>query len=279
MQPASMAGLKLPVFRAGLNKVVPVCRIFRFFVLLQLVVHSSDLMAQRSSAEKIHSISLNTRYLQVKDAFNYGLVFHGLNLGVRYTYEWASDRNTVLYAPDFALGANFKKGIGIAIHFRPVDLFYGINVRGGRGKSFTAGPYLSTNYQWHAYPELQSGPMFWYSSLEAGPRVRLSIPFKGKLFQVKISNSLAGFSSRPEPSTEKTFYSTTFTDFFSNAHSNLTFGSWGRFNHTALEVEMVHAKDKRLSVAYEFEYFGYYAAPRYALLLHSVNLTWKIGKK
>jgi hypothetical protein len=253
-------------------------RLIRLIFLVYIALFSSMLMAQDRVIHKNHSLSLNIQFIQIKDEFNYGLVFSGVNLGVRYSFVKTSDRYTLSCAPDLAFGPNFKKGIGIAILFRPINLFYGFNVTKSNVKPLTIGPYLATNYQWQAYPELQSGHMFWFTSLEAGPRLLLMMPFKGKLFKITLSNSIAGWTSRPEPATETTFYSIKFSDFFRNAHSNLQFGSYNLFNHTNFEIELVNTKGKKLSVAYEFEYFGYYQEPRYQCLLNTLNLKWKIGK-
>jgi hypothetical protein len=246
--------------------------------VVSIALYSSMLLAQDVLINKNHALSLNTQFIQIKDEFNYGLVFNGLNLGVRYSFVKTSDRNILSYTPDIAFGANFKKGIGIAILFKPINLFYGFNIKQSNIKSLTIGPYIATNYQWLSFPELQSGNMFWLTSLETGPKVMLTIPFNDKLFNIKVSNSIAGWTSRPAPATETTFYSHKFTDFPRNAHSNLKFGSFGLFNHTDFEIEMVSTKEKKLSLAYEFEYFGYYHEPKYFFLIHSINLKWKIGK-
>jgi len=120
--------------------------------------------------------------------------------------------------------------------------------------------------------------MMWFSSIEIGPRIIFTTPIKSKLFRFTFSNSLAGWGSRPEPGTETYFYSLKFSDFFNNAHSNMKFGSFDLFNHTNLEIELINTNDKRLSFAYEFEYFGYYKDPRLSYMAHSINLNWRVGK-
>ena len=253
-------------------------RIIRFIFLLPVAFFSPMLPAQDTAINRDHSLSLNTQFIQIKDEFNYGLVFNGLNLSIRYSFVKTSDRYTLSYAPDLAFGANFKKGIGVAVLFLPVNLFYGMRINKSVIGPLTIGPYFTTNYQWHVYPELQSGHMFWFTSLEAGPRLMLMVPLKSKLFKVMVSNSIAGWTSRPEPATETTFYSIKPSDFCRNAHSNMKFGTYNLFNHTNFEIELVNTKGKKLSVAYEFEYIGYYRAPKFSYLLNSINLKWKIGQ-
>ena len=120
--------------------------------------------------------------------------------------------------------------------------------------------------------------MFWFTSIEIGPQLVLTLPIKSKQIKITFSNSLAGLTSRPEPSTETYYYSLKLSDFITNAHSNLKFGSYNLFNHTHIRIELMNNKGKRLSFAYEFEYFGYYQNPKLSYLNHSVNLKWKIGK-
>lgn len=243
------------------------------------VLCSSILFAQDNGTRSDRSLSLKTQFVQFKDEFNYGLVFSGLNLNLGYAYINTSEGKTFSYTPDIGFGANFNKGLGLALQFQPIDIFYGLRVNESTNKPFTIGPYFSTNYKWQMYPELQSGKMFWFTSLEAGPRFMATIPFRNKLFKVMVANSIAGWTSRPQPATETTFYFREFSDFVRNAHSDLKFGSYNLFNHTNIEIEWINAKDKKLSVAYEFEYVGYYKNPDFSYVVHALNLKWKIGKK
>ena len=141
------------------------------------------------------------------------------------------------------------------------------------------GAYLATNYNWQLYPELQSGHMFWWSSIELGPKLFYNLPIKDKLLKMSFSTSLLGWTSRPEPSNETHFYSLKFSDFVKNPHSNLTFGTSSRFNHTHIEIEMQNKAPKKFSIAYAFEYFGYYEAPEISQITHSIHLKWRVGKK
>jgi len=75
-----------------------------------------------------HTLILKTQYLSIKDEFNYGLVFQGLNLGIGYTLDKTRDKSMFSYSPDLSFGANFSKGVGLAWHFRPIDVYYGFKV-------------------------------------------------------------------------------------------------------------------------------------------------------
>lgn len=236
------------------------------------------IFAQDSTKSKAHFVSYKTQFFQIKDAFNYGLVYSGINLKGGYSFVLSSDKSTFSYNPDLSFGIMFNKGIAMAWHFKPVDLFYGWRINKKGTKTLTIGPYFLTNFNWQLYPYLQSGHMFWFTSIEFGPRIKLVLPIKTKIFNITFSNSLAGWTSRPDPGTETYFYSLKFTDFVNNAHSDLNFGSFDLFNHTNLEIEIVSVKDKRLSFAYEFEYFGYYDDPKLSYMAHSINMIWRVGK-
>jgi len=248
-----------------------------YFILL-LFLFSIVLNAQVSPTKKEHIVSFKTQFIQIKDAFNYGLVYNGLNLKGSYSFVLSSDKFTFSYNPDLAFGAMFNKGVAMAWHVKPIDLFYGWKVNKSETKPLTIGPYFATNYNWQLYPYLQSGHMFWFSALEFGPRFLFTTPIKSKVFRITLTNSLAGWTSRPEPATETYFYSLTFSDFVNNAHSNMKFGSFDLFNHTTLEIALAHAKDKKMSIGYEFEYFGYFDDPRLSYMAHSINLIWKVGR-
>jgi len=247
-----------------------------FFVIIGIL--SSNLIAQDSLKYNTHSISFKTQFFQIKDEFNYGLVFNGLNLATSYSFEKVSENRAFAYTPKLSFGANFNKGVGLAWNLVPVDVFYGYKLRQNTNKPVTIGGYFATNYNWQMYSELQSGHMFWFTSIEAGPQFSITLPYKTRFIKFTVSNSLAGFTSRPKPATETHFYALQFSDFISNAHSDLKFGSLDMFNHTNFEIELLSNKKKRLSFAYEFEYFAYFKNPDLSYLSHSVNFKWKMGK-
>jgi len=247
-------------------------------VLTTILMLSSNSIAQDSLKQTIHSATLKTQFFQIKDAFNYGLVFNGLNLVGRYSFEKTTEKTSIIYNPEFSFGANFNKGVGLDWGFIPINFFIGRNINRSKSKPLVFGGYFLTNYNWQLYPELQSGHMFWFTSLEIGPQAIFSLPIKHREIKITLSNSLAGFTSRPIPATESYFYSLTFSDFVTNAHSNLKMGSYNLFNHTNLEIELLNNTKKRFSFAYEFEYFGYYKEPKLSYLTHSLNFKWKIGK-
>lgn len=246
-------------------------------LIIVSLLSAPQMWAQDLKPLQSHNLSFSTQFFQVKDEFNYGLVYNGVNLVIGYGFNKTTSKNEFSYTPELGFGPDFKKGIGLFWSFKPIDVFYGYKINKSSEKRFVLGAYFSTNYQWQLYPYLQSGHFFWFSSLELGPKMSGHFPYKGKLFHFKLSNSVVGWNSRPVPSTETYFYSFKFSDFYNNAHKNLTFGSYNLFNHTQIGIGLKRPT-KRMNIGYEFEYYGYYKNPTLSYMNHSIVLKWNLGK-
>lgn len=248
-------------------------------VLIITFLFASNIQSQvkDSVPVKNNEIVLKNQFFQIKDNFNYGLVHTGLTLKMAYQHEVEIQNNFLSYRPELGFGANYRKGIGLIWQLKPIDFFYGNKITNNYGH-FICGLYGTTNYNWQLYPELQSGHMFWNTSFEVGPQIIVKKRIKNKLLNIRFSNSLIGWISRPEPSTEEYYYALAISDFISNAHSNLKFGSLNMFNHTNIEVKMNNENKKKLSFSFELDYWGYYPKPKLSMLSYSFNLNWKIRK-
>jgi len=244
----------------------------RIIIGLLAILFSFDGLAQHNSsnASKVHMVSFKTQFIQIKDAFNYDLVFSGPNLVAAYSFSKNTNKDLIRFSPEIAFGGVFNKGAGFAWRFKPIDLYYGRKLS---SKPFTIGAYLATDYQWQQYSELQGGRLFWFSTIEVGPKIEYVLPYQSGLLNFSFSNSLAGFSSRPEPSTESYYYDFSFSEFISVANQNLSFGS---FNRAQFEMTLEPNSWKRLSIAYSFEYFTYTQETRLSFISHSLNFNWKI---
>ena len=250
----------------------------RTFAILGILCYCMTLSSQDTGKKTEHTVSFKPQYIQIKDEFNYGLVNRGLNLVGEYTLVSYIDKNIFSYQAELGFGVNYNQGVGMIWSLKPFDLYYGFSLNSNPAIQITLGPYLAGYYKWQLYPELQSGHMFWISSYETGPRMELSLPVKNRILHISLSTSLVSLNSRPEYTSEQYYYSLTFSDFVSNPHTNMTLGSWNLFNHTDLRLELIQA-DKDFSIAYEFEYMGYFEAPAFSYIAHSINLNWKIGNK
>ena len=250
----------------------------RFFTILGMLCYCLTVPAQDSQKLTEHEVSFKSQYIQIKDEFNYGLVNRGLNLVGEYTLVSHMDNNKFMYQAELAFGANYNQGVGMIWSLKPFDLNYSFSLNENADLPISLGPYLAGYYKWQLYPELQSGHMFWISSYELGPQIELSLPVKKRVLHVTLSTSLLSLNSRPEYTTEQYYYSLTFSDFVSNPHSDMTFGSWNLFNHTDLRLELI-SPDKGFSMAYEFEFMGYFDEPTFRYMAHSINLNWILGYK
>lgn len=250
----------------------------KIILLLLIIIFEIKLQANDTNHINKHFIHLKLQHSQTKDTFTYGLVFKGVNFVIGYSLIKQSEQQTVIYSPDMTLGINTNKGVGVLFHLKPIDLFYGLKLNDSRISPVFLGPYVTTHYRWNLYPEIQSGQMYWFTSIELGPKIVLQHPWKKILWKITLANSLGGWCSRPFPSTEKYFFSLKFSDFIHNAHTHFKLGSFNLFNHTVMEILALNLLSKRISVAYEFEYLGYFQPPELEYLSHSLNVRWKIGK-
>jgi hypothetical protein len=246
-------------------------------VLLIIILLNADaLFAQDTGREIYHAITFKSRFIQLKDEFNYGLVHNGLYLGGEYSMNSETDKAAFIYKAGFDFGASYKKGLGMIWSFSPFDLYYGLSLNRDPEMKIKLGPYTAGYYKWQLYPELQSGKLFWISSYEVGPRLLISLPYKNKIFSASVSGSIVSLNSRPKVKTEEYFYSLKLGDFIRNPHSNMTVGLQNVFNHVDVILELKD-RDKRRSICYEFEYISYASAPAFKYITHCINLKWRIG--
>ena len=249
-----------------------------YIITVMLLLNAGGIFAQETDKKIHHLITFKPSFIQIKDEFNYGLVHNGLDLAGEYSLSLSGERYSFEYKATLSFGANYKQGLGLALSFKPFDLFYGFKMNDNPSIQLTLGPYTAGYYMWQLYPELQSGKMFWLSSYEVGPRFRIPLPLKGRILHLSVSSSLASLNSRPEMTTEEYYYSLTFADFVRNPHSNMTLVSIKDFNHTQLLMELADS-DKKFSMGYEFNYMGYLNAPAFKYMAHSIIFKWKIGTK
>ena len=247
----------------------------RILIGLFTILYSTNLYSQNNSsgASTTHRVSFNTQFIQIKDEFNYGLVYSGPNLVVGYSYSRTTDSHILEYSPETGFGGVFNKGAGFAWRFIPIDVFYGRNLT---TQGIKIGGYAVADYQWQQYSELQGGQLFWFSSIEFGPQIQYDLPYKSGVLNIDFSNSLAGFTSRPEPSTETYYYEFSFSEFISVANQNLSFGSINLFNRTKISVSVQPNSWKHFTMGYHFEYFGYFKEPTLRFISHSINLNWNL---
>ncbi|MFO7889873.1 MAG: hypothetical protein R6V04_05995 [bacterium] len=253
-------------------------RHIKIILSLIMIILTTSVKAQDIDINNKQFIHLKLQHSQTKDTFTYGLVFKGVNFVIGYSLIKKTEQRIFFCSPDLTLGINSNKGVGLSFQFTPIDLGYGFQLNDSKISPVFLGPSVATHYRWNLYPEIQSGQMYWFTSIELGSTLIVQHPWKKMLWKVTLTNSLAGWCSRNPPCTEKYFFSLKFSDFIHNAHSHFKFGSFNLFNHTVLDILALNLLSKRISLGYEFEYLGYFQSPKLQYLTHSLNLRWKIGK-
>jgi hypothetical protein len=251
-------------------------RLLKTFSLLLFICGFGCAQDGFQNTAKSHNIALQTYFFQTKDVFNYGLVYDGGGIMGSYEYVQTGEHGEFRFSTGFGGGAAYNKGIAAAIFFNPVAIYYGLDVWSNAASKLQMGGYSAVQYGWEFYPFLQSGQMFWHTTMDAGIRLQYTLSNKMGLMRLCFANSLFGFTSRPDPGTEKYFNSRSFSAFVSNAHSNLTLGTFTSFNHSVLEIALQPASKPGITVAYRFEYYGFYKDPRLHLLFHGIHLQWEL---
>ena len=247
------------------------------FIFILIFGRVCCVSAQESSSPPDHGRTLTVQagFSQLKDAFNYGLVYNGGEIHTMWSCWNRRDRSVFSYQGGFGLGMNGQVGPGLIVSIKPVNLSWVTSIGSGQ---WTLGGYMMTDYRWQLYPLLQSGHMFWMTTMEVGPKASVALPIGKRQLLISLAVSLAGVTSRPRPSTETYFYSLAFSDVIRNAHQRLTFGMSDRFNHTLLALTLVPLTSRRMTAHYLFEYLGYYPEPAFHYLRHAISLSWRLGK-
>jgi hypothetical protein len=237
--------------------------IFMGFFLLAGFARSQETKMQT------HTVSLN--YLSIKDHVNYGLVFRGPGLGYAYSAQWENPNRMLAYEGRFCVSTPIRRGIiALAVHFVPVRFDY--LFKAGPGKKLSFGPYFIAEYNYEAYPDLQSIYSFWFTNFSLGAALKYSFNLDKNLFDISFHTTVLGFTSRNPIYDDPYFGNQSFAYAIKFMHQDLTFGSWGRYNQSEFEIRWQPDSGSRLAYAYSFQYYGYYDDPRLTMLNHTLKL-------
>ena len=254
------------------------------FVLLCVgcaLLSSGGSFAQQTSPQKSKNWIIRTSYFQVKDQHNFGLVFDGATINFGYRSKREYKQSTLVYEGWLGVGPGFSKGMTM-IHsqFKPVDLFYGFDIANSETSKLILGPYFSANYHYQFYPETHGGTTLWFTQLDFGIKLLTQKQVGANVIEFQLANSLFGFASRPPEELDPYYYSLKFTDFISNAHSNMKFGSFDLMNHTQLTLAYIITGGKRKkSFGYQFNYMSYKPEPNYKYSEHTLFYNFWIKNK
>ena len=176
--------------------------------------------------------------------------------------------------------------MGVNLHLKPLDLAGGWPLVDDDDISLYLGAYVAMNYYLQVFSEMDDGRMFWFTFVDAGPRLILDKNTNNRpKFRFQVATSLGGLASRPEGPENSAdqepdhtaYHELTAMDIISNIHSNLQPGSFNLLNHTDIELEWRHVNKMGLSVAYRMEYFGYFQAARLDYLVNSICIRLVLG--
>jgi len=223
--------------------------------------------------KQTHSVIIS--FLQLKDDFNLGMVFNGIQLEYRYGIAWKIGESELVYQPKLAFGAGFNRGMtGFQVGIAPVNVSWVAPFFNEGGHTLKAGANFAMDYAYQMYPDLHGGHLFWMSEIGLSPRLEYSYRWDKKHVGVYLQNSLLGFVSHTQKN-DPYFYSFKAGDFFLRPHENMKFGSFNNYDHTRLSVEFTPNTGKIHSFLYEFDYMGSYYETKFERLNHS--LMWRMS--
>jgi len=250
-----------------------------FLLFISLFAIPNDISAQkRRRSYSSSSIYLEPQFFLLRDENIFGYSFNGPNFALGYNQLKQSNYGFSRYEAAIAAGAAFGgETMGVNLHFKPLDLGGGWPLVDNDDISLYLGAYVAMNYYLQIFTALEDGHVFWFTFIDAGPRLILDKNGKKQKFRFQMANSVIGLASRPD-GLEDTYYNDLHAfDIISNIHSNLQAGTFNLLNHTDLEVEWHHVNKMGTSIAYRLEYFGYFSGARLDYLVNSISIRLVVG--
>ena len=230
-----------------------------------------------SQVKQSHSIVIG--FLQLKEHFEIGLVFNGIELEYRYGLLWNVNNNEIQYQPKLGIGVGFNRGMtAIQIKIAPVNLTWTRPFYKNNGHTIKGGVNFVTDYSYQYYPSLHDAHLFWESEIGFSPVFNYNYQWDSRQIGVNFKNSLFGFTSHTQ-GYDPTYYSTDnvndIKNYFIKPHENMKFGSFNNYNHTNISFEFVPNIEKIHSLLYEFDYFASYYGMRFDRINH--NFIWRMS--
>ncbi len=220
-----------------------------------------------------HALSVWAGNISVKEGFNYGLVFNGPQLNLRYALHWTAGRFDFSYNPELAVGVPLSRGMAaVNLQITPVELAFQAAVFQTDRHRLQVGGDVAARYRYQAYPDLQNAHLFWFGEIGLSLRLRYTYRWHGGSLCLRWSNSLLGFVSHTSVNPPY-FYSLKLADFVVQPHRHLQFGSFNRYDRTAVQIEYAPAALARHSFGIGLAYTGYCGEVRYQTL--NTYLSWR----
>jgi hypothetical protein len=237
-----------------------------------LVFLSAVIVWPQGTVNRRHILNLN--YIQLREEMNYGLVFRGPGIGYTYHTGLPHGRNLLEYEAMFGLTyMQTRKVPAATLHIVPVKLGYLYS--GSDEKGLAAGPFILADYSYYFYPDLQSGHSFWLTHFSVGGMLRYGLNINRQLFSISLNTILFGFTSRQPGYHDPYFWDLSAGDIVKYFHRDLTFGTWGDYHSSELEVRWQPSGNARFQVAYEMEVTRYFRAPELSVVNQSLKIIVK----
>jgi hypothetical protein len=242
-------------------------------LFLSLMMLPAFLPTVMAFPEKMQINIFQVDFIQVHEDLNNGLVFRGFQLNYDHTWIREYEKNLVQFDTKIGLGLMFSHAIpALGGNLVPLRVEY---FRKLKNEKILLGFRVSPEYNYQLYPDLQAGFDYWFTTISAGPSVRYHFTILQCPFTTDLTTSLAGFVSRPPAYRDPYFYDLGFTYAIEHLHSGFQFGSFGLFNRTGFSLEYTPLNNKRVTIAYALEYFGFYKEPGITMLNHGFRLIFK----
>jgi len=224
----------------------------------------------RSQETNIQTHTIYLNFLQIKEEMNYGLVFKGPGLGDAYTDSYQNKKRIFTYEGRFNISVPMTREI-LAMSFNVVPLKLDYLFRTGAEGKVCVGPYLITEYNYQAYPDLQSGYSFWLTHYSLGAAVTGWFPIKKSRIDLSLHTTLLGITSRQTEIEDPYFFDQSFGYAMQYVHQDFQFGSWDRYNETEFEVKWTPKETSRLAFAYSFEILYYSQFPTLTMINNTIK--------
>lgn len=240
-------------------------RIYLLGLLLMLFI------CARSQNMRSHEHTVALNVLQIKESLNYGLVFRGPGLGYAYSAQWLNDKRIMEYQGRISFNIPVTKRI-IAASLNVVPARFDYLFKTGPEGHFSAGLYAILEYNYEFYPDLQSGYSFWLTHYSLGGALAGWFQQQESRIDLSFHFTILGLTSRTQPYDDPYFFDAGFGDIMGFLHSDLQFGSFGKYSVDELEIKWTPKATSRLAWAYAFQYYGYFDDPQFTMLNHCLRL-------
>ena len=225
-----------------------------------------------------HFIGISAKFTQIQEKFNNDMVFEGPTFSLNYSYQNIDSERALIFSPTLGVSILDNRGIlGISVDISPINIYYGYRISNSDDYKLYIGPQLKASYSLQLYPDLQSGLDFWTTNFSLAPNLYFEYPSGEDLLTANIAISALNVTSRPPASRDYYFFSLKVSDFISDLHSNMKFGSINRLFDTSFNLNYYLGKSRTWGIGYRLNYLQYFDDPQIKMLNHALNIKYNLG--